>query len=82
MKGSDLLDLLATHRVRVAKHEDEEVSLILVVGPSGIQIESLTLGEDDKEVFQQHLVALLLKKLDNVKLEATAPQPFVRMPNR
>jgi hypothetical protein len=82
MKGNDLLKLIDEQRARVEKFADEDVSMIFVVGPDGIKIEAIGVGTQDKGVFQQHLVALLLARLDNVKLEATAPQPFVRMPNR
>lgn len=78
MKGSDILKIIELHHDRVAKHENEEVSLILVVGPGGIQLDALVVGdEQDKAVFQEHLVALLLKKLDGVKIAAAAPEPFI-----
>jgi hypothetical protein len=76
MKGNELLKLIDEQRARVAKFADEDVSLILVVGPD-IQIEAVGVGTQDKSVFQQHLVALLLARLDGVKLDATPTPPFI-----
>ena len=76
MKGSDLLKLIDTQRARVEKFADEEISFALIIGPEQISIDMLSVGVQDKGVFQQHLVSLLLTRLDGVKLDVKA-QPFI-----